>query len=76
VIQLHHNGLSTCSQKVRLVLAEKGLEWQSRHLDLWQGDQQRPPYLALNPGAVVPTLVDEGRVIIESSVIMEYLDDA
>jgi len=76
VIELHHNGLSTCSQKVRLVLAEKGLEWQGQHLDLWRGEQQRPEYLALNPGGVVPTLVDGGRVIIESSVIMEYLDEA
>ncbi len=76
MIHLHHNGLSTCSQKVRLVLSEKGLDWQSHHLDLWQGDQQRPEYLALNPGGVVPTLVDEGQVIIESTVIAEYLDEA
>jgi glutathione S-transferase len=76
MIQLHHNSLSTCSQKVRLVLAKKDLAWQSQHLDLWQGDQPRPEYLALNPNGVVPTLVDDALVIIESSVIIEYLDEA
>lgn len=34
MLELHHNGISTCSQKVRLVLAEKGLEYESRPVDL------------------------------------------
>ncbi|MCO5161242.1 MAG: glutathione S-transferase N-terminal domain-containing protein [Mesorhizobium sp.] len=33
-----------------------------------------PEYLALNPDAVVPTLVHDGRVLVESSLIIEYLD--
>lgn len=74
--QLYHNETSTSSQKVRLVLAEKGLEWESHHLNLWNGDQHTETYLALNPKGVVPTLVDDGNVITESTVIMEYLDDA
>ncbi len=75
MIELYHNDMSTCSQKVRLALAEKGLEWTSQHLDLRARDQQQPDYLALNPNAVVPTLVHNGAVIIESTIINEYLDD-
>ena len=39
---LYHNDMSTCAQKARVCLAEKGLEWESRHLDLRAGDQQQP----------------------------------
>ncbi|HEY7315961.1 MAG TPA: glutathione S-transferase family protein [Candidatus Binatia bacterium] len=75
MLELYHNDMSTCAQKVRLTLAEKGLTWESRHLDLRAGDQQKPEYLKLNPGGVVPTIVDNGKVVRESTVIMEYLDD-
>jgi glutathione S-transferase len=75
-IELHHNGLSSCSQKVRLVLAEKGLDFTSRDVNLVAGEQHRPDYVKLNPNHVVPTLVHDGRVLIESSLINEYLDDA
>jgi glutathione S-transferase len=75
MLELYHNDTSTCAQKVRVTLAEKGLEWKSHHLDLRRGDQQKPEYLKLNPRGVVPTLIDRGRAIRESNVIMEYLDD-
>ncbi len=76
MLELYHNDMSTCAQKVRFALAEKGEKWQSHHLDLRARDHQRPEYLRLNPNAVVPTLVDDGTVIIESTVINEYIDDA
>jgi glutathione S-transferase len=76
MIELYHNGMSVCSQKVRLVLAEKGLEYTPHHLHLREGDQFAPEYRKLNPAAVVPTLVHDGEVIRESTVIMEYLDEA
>lgn len=75
MLELYRNDMSACAQKVRLALAEKGLRWESRHLDLRAGDQQKPEYLRLNPKGVVPTLVDDGKVVRESTVIMEYLDD-
>ena len=75
MLELYHNDMSTCAQKVRLTLAEKGLTWENRHLDLRAGDQQKPDYLKLNPRGVVPTIVDKGKVVRESTVIMEYLDD-
>jgi len=73
---LHHNGLSSCSQKVRLVLAEKGLAWASREVNLVAGEQHAPDYVKLNPSHVVPTLVHGGRALIESSLINEYLEEA
>ena len=76
MIELYHNHISTCSQKVRLVLAEKGLDFESHIVDLIGGAQHDPEYVKLNPNHVVPTLVHDGRVIIESSLINEYLDDA
>ena len=76
MIELYHNDMSVCAQKVRFALAEKKLKWEGHHLNLRAGDQQSPQYLKLNPNAVVPTLVDDGTVIIESTVISEYLDDA
>ena len=75
-LKLYHNDMSTCAQKVRLTLAEKNLNWQSHHMDLRRGDTRTPEYKELNPNAVVPTLIDEGKVICESTIIMEYLDDA
>lgn len=75
MLELYHNDTSTCAQKVRVTLAEKALEWQGHHLDLRAGDQQKPEYLKLNPRGVVPTLVDRGRAVRESNVIMEYLED-
>ncbi|MEX2489030.1 MAG: glutathione S-transferase family protein [Pseudomonadales bacterium] len=74
-LHLYHSVESTCAQKVRIVLAEKDLPWHETRLNLRQGDQFNPEYLKLNPKAVVPTLVHDDRVIRESSVINEYLDD-
>lgn len=75
MIELYHNGMSTCSQKVRITLAEKGQEFTSHHFNLRAGDQHHPDYLALNPNGVVPTIIHDGRVIYESAVIDEYLDE-
>jgi glutathione S-transferase len=75
MLTLHHASHSTCSQKVRLVLHEKGLTFEDVRLNLAKKDQLRPEYLALNPNGVVPTLVDDGQPIVDSSVICEYLDE-
>lgn len=76
MLELYHARISTCSVKVRLALAEKGLEWTSHEVDLLAGQQHDPDYVLLNPGHVVPTLIDDGRVFVESTLINEYLDDA
>src|SRR5262245_10151002 len=74
MLVLYHNDMSFCAQKARVCLAEKGLEWASRHLVLRAGEHQQSWYRKLNRRAVVPTLVDGDRVIPESNVILEYLD--
>ena len=73
MLELYHNDTSTCAQKARLTLAEKGLEWKSHHLDLRAGDQQKPEYLKLNPRGRVPTLVVDGHILTENVGIMTYV---
>ncbi|MES2606783.1 MAG: glutathione S-transferase family protein [Pseudomonadota bacterium] len=75
-MKLYHNGLSTCSQKVRLVLAEKNLAFDSVEMNLQRGDQFAPDYLKINAKAVVPTLEDHDGIYVESTLINDYLDDA
>jgi glutathione S-transferase len=75
-IELHHAGMSVCSEKVRILLAERGTPFIGHMLDLRAGDQQKPEYLKLNPNAVVPTIVHDGNVVIESNIILEYLAEA
>ncbi|HEX8902919.1 glutathione S-transferase family protein [Vitreimonas sp.] len=76
MIQLYHNDLSSCAQKVRIALDEKQISWTSHHLNLRKGDQFDPGYLKLNPNGVVPTLVHGDVVVIESNIILEYIEDA
>jgi glutathione S-transferase len=71
---LYHNAMSTCSQKVRLALEEKGVAWESREINLLAGEQKSPGYLAVNPNGVVPALQVGDTVILESTVINEYID--
>ncbi|RYE02284.1 MAG: glutathione S-transferase family protein [Sphingomonadales bacterium] len=65
-----------CAMKVVLCLAEKGLDWTPHHIVLGNFEQLNPAYLAINPAGVVPALVHDGTPVVESSVILEYLDDA
>ena len=71
--ELYHNDKSTCSQKVRLVLAENNIAYKDRHIDLSAEENLSAAYLAINPNGVVPALVHDGVTIIESTVICEYL---
>ena len=74
MLRLYHGANSVCSIKVRLVLAEKDLEWEGHHVDLPKGEQFTPEFLRVNPRAIVPVLDHDGTLIHESSVISEYLD--
>jgi glutathione S-transferase len=72
---LYNAPQSTCSQRVRFVLNAKKIAFEQHLLDLFSGDQLKPEYKAINPNAVVPALMHEGRIVLDSSVIMEYLDE-
>lgn len=72
---LYNAPQSTCSQRVRYALHAKGLEFEEHKLDLFSGDQLKPDYLAINPNGVVPALVHDGTPVIDSAVILEYLED-
>jgi glutathione S-transferase len=74
-LELYNAPQSTCSQRVRFVLHAKGLAFEEHRLDLFAGDQLQPAYLKLNPNGVVPTLVHDGAPVIDSAVIMEYLEE-
>jgi len=75
MLELYHNLASTCSQKVRLCLAEKQLDYVSHEISLADFENLSAEYLSINPHGVVPTLIHDGETILESSVICEYLDE-
>jgi glutathione S-transferase len=73
-LHLYHAAISNCSQKVRLCLDEKGLDWQSHAVNLQQSEHLTPEFLSINPKGLIPVLVHDGVVIIESSDIIAYID--
>jgi glutathione S-transferase len=75
MLELYHNNISVCAQKVRLVLAEKKVAWTDRHIDLKRGDHLTPEFLKVNPRGLVPVLIHDGEVVVESTLICDYLDD-
>ncbi|MBP6012935.1 MAG: glutathione S-transferase family protein [Alphaproteobacteria bacterium] len=70
---LHFSG-SSCSQKVRILLREKQLPFVSHHINLARNEHVTPWFLGINPRGVVPVLVHDGVVHLESNDIMAYLD--
>jgi glutathione S-transferase len=62
-------------QKVRVVLAEKDLEFEIKPVDLRKGEQKAPEFLKLNPYGKVPVIIDDDIVIYDSTIINEYLDE-
>ncbi len=70
---LYHLWLSPFCRKVRIVLREKGLDFEMKNETLWQ---RRPEFLALNPAGDVPVLVEDGGpTIADSGAICEYIEE-
>ena len=70
---LYHLMLSPLARKVRLVLAEKNLEFTTKTEKVWE---RRPEFLALNPAGDVPVLIEpDGTVLADTDAIVEYLDE-
>ena len=74
-LHLFHFMLSNCSQRVRLGLEEKGLGWTSHHVNLPANEHVTSDYQRINPKGVVPTLVHDGQVVIESNDILLHLEE-
>ena len=73
-IHLFHFMSSSCSQKTRICLNLKQIDWESHELDLGKGENYSEFYLGINPRGLVPTLVIDGDVHIESNDILTFLD--
>jgi len=76
MLKLYSYVNSICTQKVFITLAEKSLAYEMRNVDLFKNEQFKPDYLKINPKGVVPALDHDDRIVIESSLICEYLDDS
>lgn len=76
MLALYHYPSSPCAGKVRAVLTQKGVVYDSRWVNILEKENLRPEYLKLNPKGVVPVLLDGDHVLTESTIIMEYLDSA
>jgi len=75
-LRLYHAAESICSERVLMTLYEKHIvDWVDCPMLLFEDEQFARKYLKLNPKAQVPTLVHDGRVVRESSIICNYLDD-
>ena len=74
-LHVWHGDLSTCSQRVRITIAEKGLDWESHPIDIPTMEHATPAYQAINPKGLVPAFVDDGTLLIESCDIIQYIDD-
>jgi glutathione S-transferase len=72
---LHYWG-SSCSQKLRIFLNMKDIQWDSHLVDLQANENFTPWFLGINPRGLVPVLVHDGTVHIESNDIIAYLENA
>ena len=73
-LHLYHAGRSNCSGRVRLLLEEKNLPWESHEIRLDRKENVTEEYFGINPKGVVPSLVHDGKVITESNDILVYLE--
>ncbi|WP_047458221.1 maleylacetoacetate isomerase [Rhizobium rhizogenes] len=64
---------SSASCRVRIALNMLGVDYKTVSINLLEGEQRKPDYLALNPQGLVPTLVIDGRILTQSLSIIEYL---
>jgi glutathione S-transferase len=75
MLKLYHYEPTANSAKPMICLHEKGLEFESHYIDLHAFEQHSPEYVAINPNGQVPALEHDGKIITESTVINEYLED-
>ena len=74
-ITLYHDVPSSNSDRVKIALAEKGLAWEGVTVSLAKKDQKRAEHLRRNPYGKIPVIDDDGKILFESCIINEYLDE-
>jgi glutathione S-transferase len=74
-LHLFHFMGSSCSQKTRIFLNLKGISWESHMLNISVSENYSAHYLGINPRGLVPTLIIDGEVHIESNDIMTLLEE-
>jgi glutathione S-transferase len=74
-IKLYHDVPSTNSDRVKIALAEKGLAWEGIWVKLAKREQKCPEHLERNPYGKIPVLDDDGKILFESCIINEYLEE-
>ena len=75
-VHVLHFPMSSCSQKLRIFLNLKGVAWESREVNLTANENLTPWFLGINPRGLLPVLVHDGAVHIESNDILAYVDGA
>lgn len=76
MLTLYHAEPVANSLKSLIPLHEKGLEFESRYVDLHKFEQHEPWFTAVNPEGQVPVLDHDGFIVTHTTVINEYLEDA
>ena len=74
-LHLYHGDVSNCAARVRFALDEKGLPWESHHINLRKKENVTEEYFGINSKGLVPTLVHDGTVVVESNDILRYLEE-
>ena len=74
-MKLYYHPISTTSRPVMLFAAESGITLEMQVVDLFTGEHVQPPYAALNPNKLIPTLQDGDFLLTENSAILKYLAD-
>ena len=72
-LHLWHGPMSSCSQRVRIVLSELGRSYDSHVVNLGKDEHASEAYQRIHPNGLVPALVEDGKLFIESIDIIRHL---
>jgi GST-like protein len=76
MLTIYHWEPNANSGKPLLAACEKGIEFESKYVDMLGFEQHAPDYLRINPNGTIPSMVHDGVLVMESTTMMEYIDQA